>query len=70
MRKKRLFISIDIQESLMVTSLRHPINKAGSTTSFNFENAFPSVSLSAKELKLFINDSGSKENKNKIDVTE
>ena len=69
MRKKRLFISVDIQESLMVPSLRHPIDKAGSTTSFNFEDPFPSVSLSDKELKLFINDSGSKENKNKIDIT-
>ena len=31
---------------------------------------FPSVSLSAKKLKLFINDRDSKENEKNVDVTE
>ena len=53
----------------MLGSLQHPIGKAGSATSFNFEDFFPSVSLSAKKLKLFLNDSDSKENENNVDVT-
>ena len=55
---------------LGIPSLRHPINKAGSTTLFNFEDAFPSVNLSVKKLKLFIDVSDSKENKNNADVRE
>ena len=53
----------------MLGSLQHPIGKAGSATSFNFEDFFPSVSLSAKKLKLFLIDSDSKENENNVDVT-
>ena len=33
----------------MLCSLRHPIDKAGSTTSFSSENVFPSVSLPGKK---------------------
>ena len=53
----------------MLGSLQHPIGEAGSATSFSFEDFFPSVSLSAKKLKLFLNDSDSKENENNVDVT-
>ena len=49
--------------------LQHPIDSAGSTTLFSSDPAFPSVSLSAKKLKLFVNDSDSKENENKANVT-
>ena len=49
MREKRLFVSIGIQKSSVLASLRHPIDKAGSTTSFSSEDAFPSVGLSAKK---------------------
>ena len=42
--------------------LQYLIDKAVSATSCSSEDAFPSVSLSAKKLKLFINDSNSKEN--------
>ena len=44
----------------MLGSLRKPIDKVGLTTSFSFENAFPSVSLPAKILKPFINYSSIK----------
>ena len=53
----------------MLFSLRHPFDKAGSTISFSSEDAFPSVSLSAKNPKLFIDDSDSKENENNVDIT-
>ena len=49
--------------------LRQPIDKAGSTTLFSSEDAFPSVILSVKKPKLFIKNSDSKENKNNVDVT-
>ena len=49
--------------------LRHPIDKTDATTSFSSEDAFPSASLSAKKLKIFIDDSDSKENKKHVDVT-
>ena len=45
------------------------INKASSTTSFSFKDAFRSVSLSAKKLKRFINDSEGKENEKNADVS-
>ena len=61
-RKRRFFISIDIQKSSMLGSLQHSIDKAGSTISFSSEDAFPIVNLSDEKLKLFINDSDSKEN--------
>ena len=69
-RKRRLFISIDTWKSPMSGSLQHPIDKACSTTSFSSEDTFPSVNLSAKILKPFINDSDSKGNENNVDVTE
>ena len=53
-QKKRLFISIDIRKSPMLGGLRHPINKAGSTTSFSPEDAFPNVSLSPKKTETFL----------------
>ena len=53
-QKKRLFIWIDIRKSPMLGGLRHPINKAGSTTSFSPEDAFPNVSLSAKKTETFL----------------
>ena len=56
------------KKSPILGSFRHLIDKAGSTTSFSSEDVFPSVSLSVKKLKLFINDSDSKENENNIDV--
>lgn len=46
--EKRLFVLIDIQKSPMLGSLRHPIDKAGSTSLFNSEDVFFSVNLSAK----------------------
>ena len=61
-RKRRFFISIDIQKSSMLGSLQHSVDKTGSTTSFSSEDAFPIVNLSDEKLKLFINDSDSKEN--------
>ena len=40
-----------------------PIDKkAGLSTSFSAKDVVPAVSLSAKKLKLTVNDSGSKEN--------
>ena len=48
MKEERLFISIDIQISPMICSSQHTINRAGSKTLFNSEDAFLSVSLSAK----------------------
>lgn len=54
MREKRLFVSIDIQKFSMLGSLRHLINRAGSTTSFSHEDAFPSVGLSAKKTETFL----------------
>ena len=60
--KGRHFTSIDIWKSLMLGSLRHPIDKAGSTNSSSSEDAFSSASLSSKKLTLCANDSGSKEN--------
>ena len=71
MREKRLFISIDIRKPPMLGSysLQHPIDKAGSTTSVSSEDAFPKVSLPAEKLKLFINVSDNKKNKNIVDVT-
>ena len=53
----------------MLLSLRHPLDKVGSTLSFSSEDAFPSVSLSAKNPKRFIDDSDSKENENNVDIT-
>ena len=53
----------------MLGSLRHSIDKSDSITLFGSEDTFPSVSLSAKKLKLFINDCDSKENENNVDVT-
>ena len=69
--KKRLFISIDIRKPPMLGSysLQHPIDEAGSTNSFSSEDASPKVSLPAKKLKPFINDSDSKENENNVVVT-
>ena len=52
----------------MLGSLRHSIDKSDSITLFGSEDTFPSVSLSAKKLKLFINDRDSKENEKKVDV--
>ena len=67
--KYRLFISINIQKSSMLGRLRHQIDKVGSSTSFSTEHAFPNVSLSAKNRKLFINDSDNKENGNNVHLT-
>ena len=53
----------------MLGRLRHQIDKVGSSASFSTEHAFPNVSLSAKNLKLFINDSDSKENGNNVHLT-
>ena len=50
----------------MLGSLRYQIGKADSATSFSSEDTFPNVSLSANNLKLFINDSTSKENRNNV----
>ena len=50
-------------------SLQHLINKASSTTLFSFKDAFRSVSLSAKKLKRFINNSEGKENEKNADVS-
>ena len=50
-------------------SLQNLIEKASSTASFSFEDAFPKVSLPAEKLKLFINPSDSKKNENNVDVT-
>lgn len=38
----------------MLGSLRRLINRAGSTTSFSHEDAFPSVGLSAKKTETFL----------------
>ena len=46
----------------MLGSLQHSVDKTGSTTSFSSEDAFPIANLSDEKLKLFINDSDSKEN--------
>ena len=48
----------------MLGSLRHPVDKAGSTTSFSSENTFPRVSLSAEKLKSFINGNNNKLSEN------
>ena len=48
----------------MLGSLRHPIDKADSTTSFSSENTFPRVSLSAEKLKSFINGNNNKLSEN------
>ena len=40
-----------------------------STTWFSSEEVFPSVRLSPKKLKLFVNDSDSKGNINEVGVT-
>ena len=61
-KKRRFFISIDIGNSPMLCSLRNLIDKAGSTTSISYENVVPGVRLSDKSIKLFVNDSASKEN--------
>ena len=53
----------------MLGSSRHPIDQADSTTSVSSKDASPNVSLSAKKLKLFINDGDGKENENNVDVT-
>ena len=53
----------------MLGSLGYLIDKAGSATSLSPEDAFPSVILFVKKLKLFINDSNSKENENSVGVT-
>ena len=45
---KTLFISTDKQKSKLLNSLRHPINKVGSISSFRSEDISPSVSLSKK----------------------
>ena len=45
--RKILFITTDIWKSSMLGSLRQPIDKAGLTTLFSSEDAFPSVSLPA-----------------------
>ena len=50
-------------------SLQDLIYKAGSTTSFSSEDAFPKVSLPAEKLKVFVGVSDSKENENNVDVT-
>ena len=39
MKEERLFISIDIQKSPMIYSSRHTIDRAGSKTLFNSEDA-------------------------------
>lgn len=64
MREKNLSVSLDIQKSLMLGSLWHPIDKAGRTTLFSSENTFSTGSLSAKKLKSFINDNDNKDNQN------
>ena len=64
-----IYIYIYIYKYLVLFILRHPFDKAGSTMSFSSEDAFPSVSLSAKNPKLFIDDSDSKENENNVDIT-
>ena len=67
-----LFVNIDFLYQQIIKiypklgSLRYQIGKAGSATSFSSEDAFPNVILSAKNLKLFINDSNSKENRNNV----
>lgn len=53
----------------MLGSLRHPMDKVCSTTSFSSEDVFLSVSLSVKKLKFFTNDSDSKNNENNVNVT-
>ena len=61
-RKNASFTSRNIRKSLILGSQRHLIDKAASTTSFRSEDSFPSVSLSAEKVKLFMNDSDSKGN--------
>ena len=46
-RKTMFFITADIWKSPMLGSSRQPIDKAGLTTLFSSEDAFPSVSLPA-----------------------
>ena len=46
-RKIMFFITADIWKSPMLGSSRQPIDKAGLTTLFSSEDAFPSVSLPA-----------------------
>ena len=66
--RKRFFISVDIRKPPMLGnySLQDLIYKAGSTTSFSSEDAFPKVSLPAEKLKAFIGVSDSKENENML----
>ena len=45
MRKKRLSLSTDIRKPPMLSSLRHPIYKAGLTNSFSFEDAVNQLML-------------------------
>ena len=56
------------QCQIAIVYTQHPIDKAGSTNSFNSEDAFAKVSLCAEKLKLFINFSDSKENENNVDA--
>ena len=66
-REKRLLNKCT--KSSMLGSLRHPIDKAGSITSFSSKEAFPKISLSSKKVKRFIDGNDSKENENNVDVT-
>ena len=43
--KKRLSLSTDIRKPPMLSSLRHPIYKAGLTNSFSFEDAVNQLML-------------------------
>lgn len=52
-------------ETFSLTYFRHSM-----TTSFSFKDAFPSVSLCAKKLKLFVNDSNNKDNEIDYNMTE
>ena len=48
----------------LIFKLPSQFSKAGSTNSFNFNDAFPSASLFAKKMKLCVNGSYNKENDN------
>ena len=68
-KRKKTFYMNKCTKSSMLGSLRHPIDKAGSITSFSSKEAFPKISLSSKKVKRFIDDNDSKENENNVDVT-
>ena len=62
-KRKKTFYMNKCTKSSMLGSLRHPIDKAGSITSFSSKEAFPKISLSSKKVKRFIDDNDSKEMK-------